>query len=391
MAAQKVLNGVKVVELATVIAAPAAATVLADFGADVIKVEAPDGDYFRQEAISLQRHHPHGPLFENVNRGKRSVVVDLKKGGGVATLKKLIADADVFVTNVREAALQRLGLDYESLRAEYPRLIYGHLTAWGRTGPNKDKPGYDAGAFFAATGMQDLLRANEESPPPRYPPGFGDLTASTQLVSGIALALYHREKTGKGQMVDTSLYHAGIWLLSCPLTMYQVPGKGKLSAKTARGGRQMTWNPVFNTYQTKDGRWIQLLGLEVHRHLPGVLRATGLEESCKADPRFMNVKECLRNRNQLVSVLDARFKEADLNEWQRRLDEAGVWYSLTTRYEEVPSDPQSAPCFAKVPGVGHPLVTAPFQLSSHSHKPECGAPRLGEHTAQVLDELRARL
>eukprot|EP01062_Namystynia_karyoxenos_P064983 TRINITY_DN5819_c0_g2_i1.p1 TRINITY_DN5819_c0_g2~~TRINITY_DN5819_c0_g2_i1.p1 ORF type:complete len:448 (+),score=135.61 TRINITY_DN5819_c0_g2_i1:191-1345(+) len=382
------LNGVRIVELATVIAAPSATAVLADYGADVIKVEEPAGDYFRKEAIVLTRDKPHGPLFENVNRGKRSVVLDLKKEADKETMKRLLATADVFVTNVRPAALERLGFDYETLHRLYPRLVYAHLHAWGMEGPNKDMPGYDAGAFFAATGMQDLLRPNDEADPPRYPGGFGDLATSMQLVAGIGLALFHRERTGLGQLVDACLYRCGIWMLGCPLTVVQVPKLGKLTPRTTRGRRtEGGFNPIFNTFRTKDGRWLQMLGLEVSRHLDKTLRVLGLAEQCKQDPRFNSIKACLKNKAALVALLDKKFAERTLAEWVPILDKGDVWYTVTKRYEDIPADPQAQTSFVKVPGVDFPLVAAPVRFSCAPHRPQCGAPALGAHTKEVLSGL----
>eukprot|EP01065_Artemidia_motanka_P038438 TRINITY_DN47292_c0_g1_i1.p2 TRINITY_DN47292_c0_g1~~TRINITY_DN47292_c0_g1_i1.p2 ORF type:complete len:412 (+),score=140.01 TRINITY_DN47292_c0_g1_i1:143-1237(+) len=364
---------------------------MADFGADVIKVEAPEGDYFRKEALALTRDRTHGILFENVNRGKRSVVLDLKKSGDVEDMLKLIATADVFVTNVRAEALKRLGLDYASLHRRFPRLVFAHLTAWGLEGPNKDMPGYDAGAFWAATGIQDLLRPNEESDPPRYPGGFGDLATSLQLVAGIGIALFHRERTGQGQQVDASLYRAGVWMMGCPMTMIQVPKLGKMTPRTTRGTRHAVFNPVFNSYKGKDGRWLQLLGLEVNRHLHKTLRAMGLYDQCMADSRFNTVKGCLKNKSALMQIMDQRFAERPLAEWTKIFDEHDVWYTVMARYEDVPADPQSESAFVEVPGVNQRLVASPVKLSCGDHRPTGPAPGLGAHTAEVLGELRAKL
>lgn len=382
------LNGIRVVELATVVAAPTACAVLADFGADVIKVENSSGDPFRKEAIGLQPSHEHGAMFDNFNRGKRSVVLDLTKEADKASMLKLIASADVFVTNVRADPLSRLNLDYETLHAKFPRLVYGHLTAWGREGPQKDSPGYDAGAYFAATGMQDLLRPNEEANPPRYPAAFGDLATSLQLVGGLALALFHRERTGEGQLVDASLLRQGIWMLGCPMTMSMVPKTGKKSSATVRGKRNEVFNPLFNSYCTKDKRWLMLLGLELDRHFPKVMQAMELE-SLKTDERFESAKKIVKNKRALVELLDARFAERTLDEWVGAFDAADVWYAVTKRYEDVPNDLQAieSGAFVDVPGVDHRLIASPMKLSCAEHKPSGPAPNLGQHTKEVLDSL----
>lgn len=216
------LSGVRVVELATVLAAPSATASLADYGAEVIKIESPQGDMWRREAMRLTPNEPHGPMFDNANRGKKSVVLDLKRPEQMRSLLALLDTADVFVTNVTRPALQRLGLDYEQLASDYPRLIYAHLTAWGRDGPQATKPGYDVGAWWAATGIMDFVRSDENAPPPRYLAGMGDLTTASQLVAGIAVALLHQHKTGQGQLVDCCLLRSAMYVQGCALTMASV-------------------------------------------------------------------------------------------------------------------------------------------------------------------------
>jgi len=384
-----VLQGVRVVELATVVAAPAATALFADFGADVIKVEAPAGDYFRNEGKALEPGRGHGKMFDNFNRGKRSVVLDLTKESDLANMEKLISSADVFVTNVRPEPLKRLGLDYDSVHKRHPRLVYGQLTAWGLEGPKKDEPGYDAGAFFAATGMQDLLRPSEDSPPPRYPGAFGDLATSMQLVSGIGLALFHRERTGEGQLVDACLLRQGVWMLGCPMTMQMVPKRGPLTSKTVRGDRKGVFNPVFNTYRSSDGRWFQLLGLELDRHFAKVMGAMGLAATIKGDERFSSTKGILKNKGALVDIMDAKFAEKSLEEWQAVFDAAGVWYTVTQRYEDVLNDPQAiaAGAFTEVPGIDQRLIASPVKLSCAAHQPQGPGPDLGQHTQEVLEKL----
>ena len=208
-----VLEGIRVIELATVVAAPSCGAMMCDLGADVIKIETPSGDMWRTNAIKLApKGQPFGKLFENTNRGKRSVVLDLKKSDELKKLFALLETADVFLTNVRVKGLQRLGLDYETIRHQFPRLIYAHLTALGRAGPHRYDAGYDAGAFWAATGIQDITRPSDKSPPSRYPGGIGDHTTGMALMSGIGMALFYRERHGRGQLVDASLLRVGTWV-----------------------------------------------------------------------------------------------------------------------------------------------------------------------------------
>jgi len=206
------LSGLEVLELSTMAAAPAACAVLADLGARVVKVEAPfgGGDAWRSTGRNFGPK-AFGAMFEQDNRGKSSITLDLQTDAGSEVFHKLLERADLFVTNVRLQGLNKLGLEYEQLQARYPRLIYCHLTAWGRTGPRVSDPGYDTGAYGAATGIMDQQRPSDAADMSRWPVGVGDHAASMSLVGGIGLALHHRHMTGQGQLVDVSLLRAGIW------------------------------------------------------------------------------------------------------------------------------------------------------------------------------------
>jgi crotonobetainyl-CoA:carnitine CoA-transferase CaiB-like acyl-CoA transferase len=236
------LDGLIVVELATVIAGPCTCALLADMGATVIKVEPPAGDSFRLMGVNPRTQQTSygeawGDGFEHCNRGKRSVVLDFRQATDQAAMLQLLAGADVFVTNVRKDGLKNLGLDFDSLHTAHPRLIYGHLTAWGLGGPDESYPGYDvgesktsaniitphlphflpahAGAFWAASGLMDYVSPNDETatPAPRFPGGLGDQTTAVHLLAGVLGALYDREKTGEGQFVEACLYRAGMWTM----------------------------------------------------------------------------------------------------------------------------------------------------------------------------------
>jgi crotonobetainyl-CoA:carnitine CoA-transferase CaiB-like acyl-CoA transferase len=417
----RVLAGIRVVELATIIAAPACAAVMADMGADVIKIEAPTGDFWRRSALPMQRGtgRQWGSYFDNHNRGKKSVVLDIATDEGLRALLALIAEADVFVTNVRRAGLVRKGLDYEQLAAAHPRLIYAHLTAWGRDGPGAGQPGYDAGAFWAGSGMMDLvrryfpsflvlllshdlllhlipshfstcvmdlMRSDDAAPPPRFPGGVGDHTAAIQLAMGVFAALYHRERTGAGQLVDASLQRAGIWTMSVPLLSAALG-----NAEDPRSRREDAGTPTFSSYRCADGAWIYLLGLEIRKHLPAVVKALGLEAKLAADPLLATQALQLRNRRELIRAFDEAFATRDAAAWERRFQAHGVWFCKVLRLEEVLADEQAKAAGAfhyGVEGVGHELVAVPVNLScSEQHVPRGRAPSLGAHTAEVLGRL----
>ena len=384
----RVLAGIRVVELATIIAAPACAAVMADMGAEVIKIEAPTGDFWRRSALPLQRGtgRQWGSYFDNHNRGKKSVVLDIGTDEGLRALLALIAEADVFVTNVRRAGLARKGLDYEQLAAAHPRLIYAHLTAWGRDGPGAGQPGYDAGAFWAGSGMMDLVRSDDAAAPPRFPGGVGDHTAAIQLAMGVFAALYHRERTGAGQLVDASLQRAGIWTMSVPLLSAALG-----NAEDPRARREDAGTPTFSSYRCADGAWIYLLGLEIRKHLPAVVKALGLEAKLAADPLLATQALQLSNRRDLIRAFDEAFATRDAAAWEARFQAHGVWFCKVLRLEEVLADEQAKAAGAfhyGVEGVGHELVAVPVNLScSEQHVPKGRAPSLGAHTAEVLGRL----
>eukprot|EP00450_Noctiluca_scintillans_P036720 CAMPEP_0194538286 /NCGR_PEP_ID=MMETSP0253-20130528/77768_1 /TAXON_ID=2966 /ORGANISM="Noctiluca scintillans" /LENGTH=251 /DNA_ID=CAMNT_0039384383 /DNA_START=38 /DNA_END=790 /DNA_ORIENTATION=+ len=207
----RLLEGVRVVELATMIAAPSAVAMLADHGADVIKIERPGGDTWRSAKT----------MFVQDNRGKRSVCLDLHQAAGMQFFLKLLDTSDVFVTNVRPKALAKLGIDYSRIQSRCPRLVYAVFTAYGMTGPVAEKPGYDAGAFWARTGLMDLSRANDtDALQARYPGGNGDHTAALGLLAGIFGALFHASRTGAGQFVEANLLHTGLWTMATPIAAW---------------------------------------------------------------------------------------------------------------------------------------------------------------------------
>ena len=208
------LAGIKVVEMGVWVAGPAAGGILSDWGADVIKLEPPGvGDPARMFRYMLGGDLPFNPVFENDNRSKRSIVADLRKEEGRQIAIDLIRQADVFVSNIRPAALARLGLDPESLCKRFPRLIYAVITGYGREGPESDRAAYDIAAFWARSGIAASL-AQPGSPPPHQRGGMGDHNVGLAAAAGISAALFQRERDGKGQVVSTSLLRQGIYTLS---------------------------------------------------------------------------------------------------------------------------------------------------------------------------------
>ncbi|MBO0866285.1 MAG: CoA transferase, partial [Mycobacterium sp.] len=301
------LDGIRIIELGVWVAAPAAGGILADWGADVIKIEPPAGDPGRLFARMLGTD-PENPPFEMDNRSKRSVVLDLTTDDDRATALQLLSDADVFVTNVRPAALHRLGLDYESVAARYPRLIYGLITGYGLTGPDADRAAYDIAAFWARAGLAHLLTRPGDTPPFQRG-GMGDHTVGMTLAAAVCAALVARARTGTGQLVTTSLYRQGAYTVSFDLNTFLLTGY-----PIGVGQRESMGNPCMNNYATGDGRRFWIVGLEGERHWPPLCRAVGHPEWL-TDARFAQPQVRAANAAELIAELDEIFATKPLAEW----------------------------------------------------------------------------
>jgi crotonobetainyl-CoA:carnitine CoA-transferase CaiB-like acyl-CoA transferase len=380
---------VKVVELGVWIAGPAAAGVLADWGADVVKIEPPEGDPARQFGVMLGNDLPTNPVFELDNRGKRSVVLDLHTDEGMEAALALIDEADVFVTNLRRAALDRLGLDDETLLARNPRLIYGHITGFGREGPDADKAAFDIAAFWARAGIAYLL-----TPPggalPFQRGGMGDHNTGSTFAGAICAALFHRERTGKGQLVSTSLYRQGVYTVGFDLNT--VLGWGR---HPAIGTRETMKSPSVNNYRAKCGKAFWIVGLEGDRHWPAIARLAGHPEWID-DPRFATAAARAEHSEELIALLDEAWATKTLEEWKPLFDaEPDMFWAPVQDPYEVVNDPtlRAAGGIVEVPDeVGTtPMIATPVDFHGTPWAPRATAPELGEHTDEVLGELtRAR-
>jgi crotonobetainyl-CoA:carnitine CoA-transferase CaiB-like acyl-CoA transferase len=369
-----ILTGIRVVELATVVAAPSCAAVLADLGASVIKIERLGvGDTWRLDRAHLTPDSAWGggPHFANNNRGKQSIQLDIKDPVHLEALKTLLSTADVFVTNVRSKALDRSGLGYPALSKEFPSLVYAILSAWGLDGPRMDDPGYDVGAFWAAAGLQDFSKPTDGGHVGQFPPALGDHLTAMQLVAGIALALFHRQITGEGQLVDASLLRSGIWGMAYPmLNVACAPGQ-----KFVREPRTQHYRPSFNSYKCSDGGWLQLLGLQAERFMPLLSRALMLEPSATQG----------LNNTQIIALFDGIFASRPLRYWEERLRTEGVWFQRVTPLDEVLCEPQAQSALNRVSWASFPVVACPVRMScSDQHGPAGPPPQAGEHTAHAL-------
>ena len=372
------LQGVKVIEMGVWVAGPAATGLMADWGADVIKVEPPAGDPQRFVFGALGVADQKGvPPFEIDNRGKRSVVLDLRNDDDLQKMFVLLEEADVFVSNVRPAGLARMGLDPESLTKRFPRLIYGQLNGYGATGPDVDKAGYDIGAFWSRSGLAHTTVAPDELPP-AIRSGQGDHTTGLSMAAGVLAALFDRERTGAGRVVSTSLLRTGIYTLGWDVGVYLRFGK-RQSTKSSRKNPA----PQMNCYRCADGRAFWLLGMEADRHFPGLLKAIGREELAGVE-NFKNARARSINAGEFTAVLDEHFATQDYAYWTARFDENDVWWAPLNSIADAVADPQVIASGAFVEMTPQPdedpyrAVNSPVDFSGYS--PKYGpVPNLGEH------------
>lgn len=387
---EAILAGIRVVELGAWVAGPGAGGILADWGADVIKVEAPEGDPMRRLFSLLSGHgQPQSPPFDLDNRGKRSVVLDLRTAEGREHLAAVVASADVFLTNLRPEAVERLGFGPTALLERHPRLIYGQITGFGTEGADAHRAGYDIGAFWARSGAARTL-VPDDMPPPAIRSGFGDHTTGMTLVAGLCAALYARERTGRGQIVDTSLLRTGIYCMGWDLGIQL-----RFDKLAPTLPREEAGNPLISCYEAGDGRWFWLLGLEADRHWPPLLAATGLD-SLADDERFGSSRGRRKNARALVEILDERFAEEDRTTWTERFDAHDVWWAPVHTVADVVADEQAHAigAFVDVPEGGgaaaHRAVSTPISFSAADVAGHIGSgggvPALGQHTDEVLRE-----
>lgn len=375
------LHGVKVVELGVWVAGPAATGLMADWGANVVKVEPPTGDPQRAVFGALGVADQAGvPPFEIDNRGKKSVVLDLRSDEGLATMHRLLGEADVFVSNVRPAGLARMGLDPESLTARYPRLVYGLLTGYGSRGPDVDRAGYDVGAFWARSGLAHTLVAPGDNPP-GVRSGQGDHTTGLSMCAGVMAALFDRERTGKGRLVETSLLRTGIYTIG-----WDVGVQLRFGKRTSTKRREQNPAPQILNYVAGDGRAFWLLGLEGDRHWPGLLEAIGRQDLA-AREGFATARERAANCEAVIAELDAHFATQPYAHWTARFDEHDVWWAPLNSIPEAIEDPQviAAGSFVDMtpqPGEApYRAVNSPVDFSGY--EPAYGpVPRLGEHAPE---------
>lgn len=380
------LTGVRVVELGVWIAGPAACGILADWGADVVKIEPPEGDPSRLFQAILGDVLPTNPVFEMDNRSKRSIVLDLRDEADLATAIDLIATADVFVTNVRGQGLERLGLDYDTLSARFPELIYCQITGFGREGPDANRPAFDIAAFWSRSGIAGLLTAPGQDPPFQRG-GMGDHNTGLAAAGAISAALFERASSGQGQLVSTSLFREGMYTISFDLNTKLMWG-----TDIGNGRRTEAASPTANNYQLRDGRRIWVIGVDPDRHWPPLCRLLGLDDLIQ-DARFATPADRAENAAQLIPLLDAEFARLNFEELVARADdEPDFFWAPINSLDDLLADAQflASGAVTEVPdrqGSTTSMVATPVDFSRTIATPTALAPELGEHSDAIRAEL----
>jgi crotonobetainyl-CoA:carnitine CoA-transferase CaiB-like acyl-CoA transferase len=379
-----IFDGLKVLDCASFIAAPAAATVLSDFGADVIKIEPPGtGDPYR-----VLPKLPGYPISEHnfawllEGRNKRSIALDLTKTEGREVLYRLAREADVFITNFPPGVRKRLGITYDDVKPKNARLIYASFTGYGETGAEADKPGFDSNAYWARSGLMDLVRADENTTPARSIPGMGDHPCAMAFYGAIVTALYKRERTGEGSHVSSNLMANGVWAAG-------VLAQAKLCGAQfqERRPRERALNAVTNHYRCKDGRWLMLSLLSEERQWPVLARCLGREDLVN-DPRFATKADRHARSLELIAIFDQVFAGKDLAEWRRVLDGNGLVFGVVGILDDIPTDQQMIDNEVLVPFENGTLLTinSPIWIDGSEKVKPKRPPEIGEHSEEILRE-----
>jgi crotonobetainyl-CoA:carnitine CoA-transferase CaiB-like acyl-CoA transferase len=384
MTNDNIFSGLKVVDLASFIAAPSAAVILSDFGADVIKVEPPGGDLWRH-ANKL----PPQPVADDAynwhltNRNKRGMALDLKSPSAQQVLEKLVKWADVLIVNTPHPARARLKLEYSDVVRWNPRLIYADVTGFGDKGPDADLPGFDVTSYWARSGLLSMTR--DAGAPPTWPvAGSGDNATAVGLYSAIVTALYRRERTGEGAHVTTSLLAEGVWSASVSIQAALCDAKF-----FGLHDRRHPANAAMNVYRAKDDTWFVLLIMP--DKLEAVAKAIGRADLL-TDPRFSDPAKLMANMEQLTGILDDVFGAQPMAHWYTVFNGVHITFGAVRGPQDVVNDPQLRANDIIVPleGAGGKLtstISSPFQVHGVAKAPAKRAPEIGEHNEELLDQL----
>lgn len=378
----RLLEGVKIVELSTFIAAPQCAKILGEWGAEVIKVEPLQGEMYRPRGIDnkMPVSDDENPGFDFENSNKKGIALNLKTEKGGKALEDLIAGADVFITNVRTASLEKTGLSYEKLSEKYPSLIFAQILGYGENGPDKDLPGFDFTAFYARGGITASL-AEKDGPPLVPVPGLGDHQLAFYLTAGICAALYKKKDTGKGEKITVSLYQAAIYSLGIMVTACQYGNKYPVSRKDVN-------NPFNNTYQTKDGRWVMLAASDYDRLYGKVMETVGRAD-LSTNEKYTTLAGIQGNTAEVINILEEQFITKDVDEWLGIFRKADLPFEKCCLWEEILEDEQ-AWVNGYLRNIKYPSGNTGIGVATPVNFKEMGpiqhefSPKIGEHTEEIL-------
>jgi crotonobetainyl-CoA:carnitine CoA-transferase CaiB-like acyl-CoA transferase len=383
------LEGLKVIEMATYVAAPAAGAMLRDWGADVTKIEPLNGCPMRRFFEGMKSNVPieGNPIFTLDNRGKKGITINTSDQKGADIVRKMINDADVFLTNVRPQSLESAKLDHKTLMKINPRLIYCSLTGYGLEGEEKNKPGFDIAAYWSRSGMAHLTQRKGEEPLP-IRTASGDHITAMSTVSGILAALYERGNTGVGKLVETSLVRTGIYSIGSDMALQL-----KFGRVPSTKNRDQQINPLFNFFKTKDDRWICLSPRAGGDYdMPKVVRAIGKEEWLNND-KFNSNQARRENAGEFIKEMDKAFSNHTLSEWGNKLDAEDLVWSPVQNLKEVSMDSQAiaSGAFSEVEdqdcSESYKTVSSPVRFHNSDDGPKGPAPKLGQDNFKVLNEL----
>ena len=378
------LKGIRVLDVASFIAAPVAATILADYGADVIKVEPPTGGDPNRHMRSVAAY-PDSEVnypWHMDSRGKRSLAIDLKNKTARSAFETVIASADVLVTNLPVAARARLSLDYETVSQAHPKLIYAAFTGYGESGPDADQMGFDINAYFARSGILDGARYDDGWPAVAMP-AQGDRSSGVTLALAVMMALWHRQTTDTGTLVTSSLLGNGIW------------ANGILAQGALIGAPQPKRPPpdrpraaLSNVYKSRDGRWLQLTLVREDRDWPTLCAAIGQPE-LPEDPRFSDLAMRRKNTAALAAIVAEALANKDIDDWGQIFKAHNIAFSVLNRAADLPRDEQVLASGAVVETSNPDMpktLAAPFALANVALPPPIRGPDLGEHSQAILRE-----
>ena len=375
------LEDITVIDAATFLAGPGASTILSDFGANIIKIEPPGGDTYR----SLVGSYPVPYHWLLTSRNKKSLALDLTKDAGQELMHRMIAKADVLTTNFLDRQLQRYKLEYETVKEINPRIIYAHISGYGREGPEVERRAFDITAWWARSGMMEFVRDQGQTPLASAP-GMGDHSTATAFFGAIMTGLYRREKTGEGSFVSTSLAANGVWANG--MALQGVVAGNDLGAHRQEKG----WvNPLNACYCTSDGQYLVLAIINTGREYPKLCSALG-QEIWLEDERFNNVKEMYRNRTAFQDLVQKIIGEMSFDEVSQRLDDQGITYGIVQKMADVLDDEQLRAAGIVIEtgdstGDYNLTINSPINVKEAKKKQPVRAPDIGADSLQVLRSL----